>query len=135
MDADNFLSIFSLFSNSVFSKELNVIFLLTSSYPVLAGAFLFSLADSGSWQSVSRWPQLLPALPVVPVTPTGWENAPPPVRAAAGGSWCLHSLALATTLPPTPPASKAGGDLEGVDQGESGSANAEPLRGAGQEVE
>lgn len=30
---------------------------------------------------------------------------------------------------------KAGGGLEGVDQGESGSANAEPLRGAGQEVE
>ena len=34
------LSIFSMFSNSVFSKELNVIFLITSSYPVLGVGFL-----------------------------------------------------------------------------------------------
>ena len=71
------LSIFSMFSNSVFSKELDVIVLITSSYPVLAVGFLIL---TSRLQELAERVTLAPAattLPGVPVTHAGWKNAPP----------------------------------------------------------
>ena len=58
------LSIFSMFSNSVFSKELNVIVLITSSYPVLAVGFLIL---TSRLQELAECVTLAPAAPALPL--------------------------------------------------------------------
>lgn len=132
------LSIFSMFSNSVFSKELNVIFLITSSYPVLGVGFLILTSRLQELADCVTLAPAAPALPGVPVTHAGWKRAPPlyeqlreaqwrggPGQPSAGQPLPGHTSCFVR---------RAGGDLEGGDQGEpcQQTLSHEPSRGAGQ---
>lgn len=113
------LSIFSMFSNSVFSKELSVIFLITSSYPVLGVGFLILTSRLQELADCVTLAPAAPALPGVPVTHAGWKHAPPLYEQLREAQWrgALGSPALATPLPGHTSCfvRRAGGDLEGGD--------------------
>ena len=81
------LSIFSMFSNFVFSKELNVIFLITSSYPVLGVGFLLLTSRLQELADCVTLAPAAPALPGVPVTHAGWKHAPPLYEQLQEAQW------------------------------------------------
>ena len=81
------LSIVSMFSNSAFSKELNVIFLITSSYPVLGVGFLILTSRPRELAESVTLAPAAPTLPGVPVTHAGWKNAPPLYEQLREAQW------------------------------------------------